>query len=151
MSSNDVNVRRAFSPGGGNARCGAWVELVEEEGAVEGVALDGAEAGVADDASEFFLGGAVLGAGGADDIFFEHDGADVVTAEAEAHLEDLEALGDPAGLDVFDVVEHHAGDGEGLEVFDGGGLFPAAAAEGGVAGLEGPGDEGGEAAGSNNP
>ena len=56
-------------------------------------------------------------------------------------------MGDPAGLHVFDVVEHHAGDREGLEVFDRGGLFPAAAAEGGVAGLEGPGDEGGEAAG----
>ena len=121
--------------------------LVEEEGAVEGVALDGAEAGVADDAAKFFLGGAVLGAGGADDVFFEHDAADVVAAEAEAHLQDLQALRDPAGLHVFDVVEHHAGDGEGLEVLDGGGLFPAAAAESGVAGLEAPGDEGGEAAG----
>ena len=122
-------------------------ELVEEEGAVEGVALDGAEAGVADGAAKFFFGGAVGGAGGADHVFLEHDGADVVAAEAEAHLEDFEALGDPAGLHILDVVEHHAGDGEGFEVFDRGCLFPAAAAEGGVAGLKGPGDEGGEAAG----
>ena len=77
----------------------------------------------------------------------KHDGAYVVAAEVEAQLEDLEALCDPAGLHVFDVVEIEAGDGEDLEIFDGGGFFPSAAAEGGVAGLEAPGDEGGESAG----
>ena len=60
------------------------VSLVEEHGAVEGVALDGLEAGVADDAAEFFFGGAVAGAGGLDDILFKHDGAYVVAAEVEA-------------------------------------------------------------------
>ena len=34
-----------------------------------------------------------------------------------------------------------------LEIFDAGGFFPAAAAEGGVVGLEAPGDEGRESAG----
>ena len=48
-------------------------------------------------------------------------------------------------LGKFDEVD--ARDGERLEVFDGGGFFPAASAEGGVLGLEGPGDEGGESAG----
>ena len=59
----------------------------------------------------------------------------------------LEALRDPAGLHVLDVVEIEARDGEHLEVFDRGGLVPAAAAEGGVLGLEAPGDEGRESAG----
>ncbi len=87
------------------------------------------------------------GAGGFDDVLFEHDGAYVVAAEVKAEFEDLEALRDPAGLHVLDVVEVEARDGEDLEVFDGGGFFPAAAAESGVAGLEAPGDEGGESAG----
>ena len=121
--------------------------LVEEHGAVEGVALDGLEAGVADDSAQLFFGGAVAGAGGLHDVLFEHDGAYVVAAEVEAQLEDLEALRDPAGLHVLDVVEVEARDGEDFEVFDGGGFFPAAAAESGVAGLEAPGDEGGESAG----
>ena len=107
--------------------------LIEEHGAVEGVALDGLEAGVADDAPEFFLGGAVRCAGSFDDVLFEHDGAYIVAAKVEAELEDLEALRDPAGLHVLDVVEIKARDGEHLEVFDGGGFFPSAAAESGVA------------------
>ena len=54
--------------------------------------------------------------------FFEQDGAYVVAAEAEAHLEDLEALRGPGALQVLDVVEVEAADGEGGEVFDCGGL-----------------------------
>ena len=121
--------------------------LVEEHGAVEGVALDGFEAGVADDAAEFFFGGAVAGAGGFDYVLFEHDGAYVVAAKVEAEFEDFEALGDPAGLDIVNVVKVEAADGEGLEVLEGGRFVPAAAAEGGVVGLEAPRDEGGESAG----
>ena len=128
--------------------CNAQVHhSIQKHGAVEGVALAGLEACVADDAAKFFFCGAVRGAGGFDDVFFEHDGAYVVAAEAEAELEDLKALGDPAGLDILDVVEIEAGDGEDFEVVDGGGLVPAAAAERGVVGLKAPGDEGGESAG----
>ncbi len=121
--------------------------LIEEHGAVEGVALDGLEACVADDAAEFLLSGAVAGAGRFDHVFLEHDGAYVVAAEVEAKLKNLEALRDPTGLHVFNVVEVEACDGEDLEVLDRGGFFPSAAAEGGVAGLEAPGDEGGESTG----
>ena len=109
--------------------------------------MAGLEACVADDAAEFFFSGAVRGSGGADYVFFEHDGAYVVASEAEAELEDFESLGDPAGLDVFDVVEIEAGDCQNFEVVDGGGLVPAASAEGGVMRLEAPGDERGESAG----
>src|SRR6478736_7624652 len=80
-------------------RCEA--ALIEKHGAIEGVALDGLEASVADDAAEFFLCGAVRGAGGLDDVLFEHDGAYVVAAEVQSQLEDLEALRDPAGLHVL--------------------------------------------------
>ncbi len=44
--------------------------LVQEVLPIQGVALGGAEASVADDAAEFFFGGAVGDAGGADYIFF---------------------------------------------------------------------------------
>ncbi len=92
--------------------------LVEEHGAVEGVALDGLEAGFADDAAKLFFGGAA----GFAEALFEEDGADVVAAEAEAHLQDLEALRGPGALEVGDVVEVEAADGEGGEVLDCGGL-----------------------------
>ena len=102
--------------------CGFRAALVVEvQGAVEGVALGGAEAGVADDAAEVLFGDAIGRARGAG---VEGDGAEVVAAEAEGHLDDLEALGRAVGLDVIDVVEQHAGDGEGAEVLDGGGGLP---------------------------
>ena len=44
----------------------------------------------------------LVDAGGAHDVFFEHDGADVVAAEAQAHLADFQALRDPAGLHVLE-------------------------------------------------
>ena len=49
-----------------------WSEstLIQKHGAVEGVALDWFEAGVANDAAQFFFRGAVTGAGGFDYIFF---------------------------------------------------------------------------------
>ena len=56
-------------------------ELVQEHRAVEGVALDGFEAGVTDDSAQLFLGGAVTRAGGSDYIFFQHYGAYVVATE----------------------------------------------------------------------
>ena len=46
--------------------------------------MDWFEAGVADDAAQFFFGGAVAGACGFDYVLFEHDGAYVVAAEVEA-------------------------------------------------------------------
>src|ERR1700691_5875491 len=124
------------------------VLVVEEAGWVEGVALGGTEAGVADDAAEVLFGDAVGGARGAG---VERDGAEVVAAEAEGHLDNLETLGGAAGLDVLDVVEKHAGDGEGAEVLDGGGGLPADGdrGEGARVGVrvEGDGGEGEEAAG----
>jgi len=56
-------------------------------------------------------------------------------------------LRDPTGLHVQEIREIEAGDGQDFEVVDGGGFVPVAAAEGGVVGLEAPGDEGGEASG----
>jgi hypothetical protein len=108
---------RAFlrSRGGVDRRGGG---LVEEHGAVEGVALDGLEAGFADDAAKFFF----RSAAGFAEALFEQNRADVVAAEAETHLQDLEALRGPGALEVRDVVEVEAADGEGGEVLDCGGL-----------------------------
>ncbi len=91
---------------------------VEEHGAVEGVSLDWAKACVADDMANLFFGGCVWAAG-------LEDASGVVAAEAQADLEDFETLGLEIGLDVFDVVEVEAGDGEGFEVLDCGGFFKA--------------------------
>src|SRR3954451_754302 len=88
-----------------------------------------------------------MGAGGGGDVFCDHDAADVVAAEPETELAGLETLSDPGALDVLNVVEVDAGDGEGLEVLDGGRFLFDKAAKRGVLALEGPRDEGGEAAG----
>jgi hypothetical protein len=46
--------------------------LIQEVLPIQRISLRGAEAGVADDAAEFFLGGAIVDAGGADYILFKH-------------------------------------------------------------------------------
>src|SRR5579884_466736 len=63
-------------------------KLIQEVGAVERIALDRAEARIADDAAQFFFGGAVGDAGGAHDVLFEHHRAHVIAAEAQPHLAD---------------------------------------------------------------
>ena len=80
------------------------------------------------------------------EALFEQDRADVVAAEAEAHLQDLEALGGPGALQVGDVVEVEAADGEGGEVLDCGGLGDVGGDDC-RAGLRGQWGEGGEASG----
>ena len=92
--------------------------LVEKECPVKRVALDGLESSVADDAADFLFGGAGVRT---------EDGADVVAAEAKAHLQDFKALLVPVGLHVRDVVEEHAADGESPEVLDGGRVVEVAA------------------------
>ena len=50
------------------------------------------------------------------------DGAvEVVAAEVEGDLRQADALHDPEGFDVGDVVEHQPGDGEGFEIGQAGG------------------------------
>ena len=61
--------------------------LVEEILAIQGVALGGAEAGVADDAAQLFFCRAVGYACGSHYILFQHHRAYVVAAEAQACLE----------------------------------------------------------------
>ncbi len=62
---------------------------IQKIGAVEGVALLGDEAGIADDAAQFLFAGAMMGARGGDHIFFDHDAAYVVAAEAQPKLAGL--------------------------------------------------------------
>jgi hypothetical protein len=121
--------------------------LVQEVLPIEGVALGGAEARIADDAAQLFFGGAIVHARGSDYIFFQHHRPHVVAAEAEAHLADFQALRHPARLHIQEIREIEARDGEDFQVFDGSGFVPVAAAERGVVGLEAPGNEGGEAPG----
>src|SRR5262249_7520359 len=59
---------------------------------------------------------------------------------------DFQPLRYPAGLYILDVGEEDSRDSERLQILDRRRLVPTAAAEGSVLRLEGPGDEGGEAA-----
>ena len=77
-------------------------------------------AGVLDVADDLDLVHAVAGAGGRDDIFLDHHAAHVVGAVGETELTDLAALRHPRGLDVVEVVEDDARQGEGSEVVDAG-------------------------------
>src|ERR1035437_1109373 len=74
--------------------------LLEQIRAVEGVALGGDVSGILDDAAELVFVGVVAHSGGEDNVFFNQDAADVVSAELQAHLTDLDPGCQPARLDV---------------------------------------------------
>src|SRR5215469_4830031 len=121
--------------------------LIQEICPIQGVPLHGTKPRIADDAAKFLFGGAVGYAGGAHDVFFEHDAADVVTAKAQAHLADFQALRHPTRLHVLEVGKEQARNGKTFQTLDGGSLIPLAAAERSVGRLERPGDERGKASG----
>ena len=104
-------------------------------------------AGVADQAVDLLQRGAVGGAGRRDDVLLHHEAAVVVGAEAEGHLPHLVSHRDPRGLQVRHVVEHDAAHGEHAEVGHRVGLLVVRHARRAL-GLQGPADEGREAAGA---
>src|SRR5258708_21676632 len=122
------------------------LQLLERVGAIERVALGGDEAGVGDDAAEFRFVGAVADAGGVHHVFFDQYTADVVGAELQADLADLDAGSEPAGLDVINIVEIQTADGERFQVIDRCG-FRNFLAERRIVRSENPWNERGEAAG----
>jgi hypothetical protein len=122
------------------------LQLLERVGAIERVALGGDESGVGDDAAEFTFVGAVADAGGVHHVFFDQDTADVVGAELQADLADLDAGSEPAGLDVINIVEIQTADGERFQVIDRCG-FLNFLAERRIVRSENPWNECGEAAG----
>ena len=120
--------------------------LFQGVGTVEGVALGGDEAGIGDHAAKFAFVGAIANAGGVHDIFFDQDAADVVGAELQADLADFYSGSELAGLNVIDVVEIEAADGERFQIIDSG-SFLDFFSEWRVVGRENPRDECREAAG----
>src|SRR5712692_5772475 len=93
-----------------------FLRLFQSVGAIEGIALRGNEARVGDDAAEFDFIGAVFYACGEDYVFFDEDAADVVGTELQPNLADFDSRGKPARLDVVNVVEVQAADGQRLEI-----------------------------------
>ena len=91
------------------------------------VALRGKEARVADQSAEERLVQAMHGAGARDHVLLHHHAAHVVGAEAQGHLADVRAHGDPAGTDRVDVVEVQAAGGLRAQVLGGAGHADAAA------------------------
>ena len=96
---------------------------VSDDFAVEGVAFDGGEAGVADGFLEVSDGGFLVCGGAADfgDVVPDDGAVDVVGACGELEFGHGEGLHDPECFDVWEVVEHESGDGERAEVFEAGG------------------------------
>src|SRR5690606_770949 len=90
--------------------------------------------------------GAVLRAGGGDHVRLQHARAEVVRAVVQGQLADLLAGGQPGALDVGDVVEEQAGDGDHPQVLEQRGL--GAALQVVVLRLVGVRNEGAEAAGA---
>src|SRR5215813_3572486 len=121
--------------------------LIEEVCPVQGVALHRLEPGVADNPTEFFFRGAIGDTRGPHNVLFEHNRADVVTAETQAHLADLQALGYPARLHIPEVREVKSRDRQHFQVLDSSGFVPVPAAQCGVRRLETPGNKRREAAG----
>jgi len=119
-----------------------WVLLESTNHPVQRISLHGYFAGVRDQVDHLFLGDGGGDAGGLDDEFFGQHATHVVGAHGEGELGEFEAFGQPAGLDVGDVIEVDAADGDDLEVVDAGGLGQMS--ELGVGRREGPGDEGHE-------
>src|SRR4029453_10647972 len=114
--------------------------------AVERVALDGAAACRLDGAHHPLRVEAEGRAGRAHDVLLDHDRAHVVAAELQGELADAQSLGDPRRLEVAEVVEVQAADGEGHEVVGRGGVGVVVAARAAAAGLVAPADEGAEPA-----
>src|SRR5688572_9896681 len=73
-------------------------------------------------------------------IFFNHDGTKIVGACMQAELRCLFANGEPGSLDVFDVRQHDAADGDHPDVFFRRGqvMYTADPGEQGIHILEGP-------------
>src|SRR5208282_1460416 len=128
------------------ARASERITSVEEILPVQRVPLRRTEACIAYDAPQLFFGCAVGHACGADNVLLQHHRAHVVAAEAQAHLADFQSLGHPAGLHVHEIRKIETRNCQHFQVLDRGGLIPAASTEGGVGGLETPGDERGEPA-----
>src|SRR5581483_4110274 len=76
---------------------------VQEISTIQRVSLRRSEACIADNAPQLFFRGAVIHPGGADDVFFQHHGTDVIATKSQPHLADLQTLSDPAGLHVQEV------------------------------------------------
>ena len=91
--------------------------VVDDEVVVEGVALR-RERGRRSGSAEMQLEtvGAVLGAGGGDDVLLEHHRAEVVSAHVQGELAGGLAGGQPGALQVLDVVEVQPGDGDQAQV-----------------------------------
>ena len=117
------------------------------DGAVERVALEGNAAGLGDEAAKLFARHA-LGGGGAGvvvDLLLDHGAVKIVGAEAERDLRDLGRHHLPVGLDVREVVEQQAADGDLANVGEAGG--DRQVVERRVFRMKGERDEGLEAAG----
>src|SRR6266849_2318950 len=84
---------------------GSWhhASSIQEIRSVQGISLRGPEACIAYDAAQFVFGCAIIYPGRTDYILFQHHGTNVVSAEAQAHLADFQALRNPTRLHIEEV------------------------------------------------
>ena len=105
-----------------SARVSTDFFLLQRIRPVQGIALGGDEAGVRDDAAKLGFVGAVADAGGINYVFFDQDAADIIRAELQTHLANLDSRREPARLDVVDVVEIEPTDGKCFQIIESGGF-----------------------------
>src|SRR5215470_6209725 len=93
-------------------------------GAIEGIALDGLAPSLANEADKFLTPHALRrgGSGIVVDLFFNDSAIDIVCAETQGNLGDLRGHHLPVRLDVREIIEHQAADGDLLDVEHAGGL-----------------------------
>lgn len=137
---------RASDPNPGLRLLEEGLRVRVAEDAVEGVPFRGLKPGVHDVAHHLAHRGvgAAVPSRRRDHVLLQHGASEVVGPVEEGGLGHLEAQGGPGGLEVGEVVQGEAGDGEGLQVLVGrgpGGL----ALEAGVLHLKRPEGKGGEA------
>jgi len=119
--------------------------LFQRVGAIQSVALGGDEAGAGDDTTKFTFVGAIADTGGVDHVFFDQNAADIVGAELQTDLANFDSRRKPARLNVINVVEIEAADGQCFQIIDSRCLLDLFA-PGGVFRREDPRNERGEAA-----
>src|SRR5665647_3660137 len=98
------------------------VAIVPPHHVVQRVALHRHAAGGADHAHQLTLAELLprVDAGRVADLLLDHGAVEIVDAERQRDLSELEAHVDPEGLDVTEVVEDESSDGKHLEVVEAG-------------------------------
>src|SRR5579871_1902909 len=123
------------------------VILLDIHRAIKSIALHGTETGVTNRPAQFFFVRLVRTTRGGHHIFLDQNTAEIVAAEAQGHLSQLDAGGEPTRLHVLEIIEVNARNRQRLQVIDRRGFLLDEPPQRCPFALEHPRNEGGETAG----